>query len=168
MENRPTILETLTAPVVLMNDDELEAHHARILEIQKKDIGQIMEDEARGHPDYMGFLYVLSNPSMPGILKIGITSGLVEKRVAELSRPTSVPEPFKVECYFPIYENLKSAESKVHRMLDEFRTSSNREFFRVPLDQVEQCIESLLGQKPRRLEVECDGKYLENWLNRLP
>lgn len=45
-----------------------------------------------------GIVYVLSNEAMPGLIKIGRTSGEgVGRRVAELSRSTGVPLPFKVE-----------------------------------------------------------------------
>lgn len=44
-------------------------------------------------------IYVLTNDAMPGLIKIGRTSGeSVERRVAELSRATGVPLPFKVAC----------------------------------------------------------------------
>lgn len=150
-----------------MSKAELEAHLARIQELRKKDVAQVMADEAVGRPEYRGFLYVLSNPSMPGILKIGITSGMVEKRAAELSQPTSVPEPFRVECYFPIYEDLRAAESRVHKELDVFRTNSSREFFRMPLKLAEQTIKDLLAQDPRRPEVESDDAIFRAWLSGL-
>lgn len=46
-----------------------------------------------------GYVYVLSNPCMPGIVKIGKTTRSVEDRANELYQ-TGVPEPFKVEEFF--------------------------------------------------------------------
>ena len=44
----------------------------------------------------MNYVYILSNESMPGLLKIGYTSCDPRKRAAELFT-TGVPEPFRVE-----------------------------------------------------------------------
>jgi hypothetical protein len=54
---------------------------------------------------------------MPGILKIGCTSGTVEKRAAELSSASGVPQRYKIEKTFPVYDNLKVMEKKVHLAL---------------------------------------------------
>ena len=46
-----------------------------------------------------GFVYLMTNPSMPNLVKIGVSDKDPEEhRVRELSN-TSVPEPFKVEYY---------------------------------------------------------------------
>lgn len=47
-----------------------------------------------------GWVYVLSNPCMPGIYKIGMTTTSPEVRARELSSATGVPAPFKVEAAF--------------------------------------------------------------------
>ena len=52
----------------------------------------IVEFESLG-----GFVYVLSHPLMPNLLKIGFTTRQVEERVAELSAATAVPGPFIIE-----------------------------------------------------------------------
>ena len=43
-----------------------------------------------------GFVYVLSNPRIPGLLKIGYTERSVKDRAAEVSSGTGIPEPFVV------------------------------------------------------------------------
>lgn len=43
-----------------------------------------------------GFVYVLSNPTMPGLIKIGMTDRLITKRVGEL-QSTGVALPFEIE-----------------------------------------------------------------------
>lgn len=45
-----------------------------------------------------GFVYVLSNAGMPGLLKIGSSTKVPTARAAELNT-TGVPSPFEVEYY---------------------------------------------------------------------
>ncbi|MBL4747578.1 MAG: GIY-YIG nuclease family protein [Magnetovibrio sp.] len=44
-----------------------------------------------------GFVYIMSNPSMPGLLKIGCTTRTPEERANELHQATGVPGKFTVE-----------------------------------------------------------------------
>ena len=75
-----------------------------------------------------GFVYIMSNKSMPGLLKIGVSDRDPEEyRVKELSN-TAVPEPFKVE-YYAYTENQDEVEREVHRKLDLLRNNNSREFF---------------------------------------
>ena len=46
-----------------------------------------------------GYVYILSNISMPGLLKIGMTRLDPTKRVKELSSSTGVPTPFNLVYY---------------------------------------------------------------------
>jgi len=154
MDELPTLVELISAPIEQMNQEQLTSHLARLREIRKKDFAQIAEDEALGRPEHRGFLYIFSNASMPGLVKIGITSGRVQERAKNLSSPTAVPEPYKEECFFPLYEDLRVVESRVHKVLDVFRVRSNREFFRIPARQAEQVIQELLGYEPRRIQIE--------------
>jgi hypothetical protein len=98
----PTLDELLEMDLKNMGDEELRVHHERLRTLRKKDIRQILKDESLRMPEHEGFVYVLSNPAMPGLLKVGSTVGPVEKRAAGLSRMTGVPEPFKIEGTFPI------------------------------------------------------------------
>jgi len=81
-----------------------------------------------------GYVYVLMNPSMQNLVKIGKTTREPEKRAKELSSTTGVPTPFVVvySCYF---ESCSDAESFIHKYLEkqDFRVSSNREFFEIPI-----------------------------------
>ena len=76
-----------------------------------------------------GFVYILSNPSMPGLLKIGSTEKLPTERAAQLYS-TGVPEPFKVE--FAVWcSDQKTVETDVHEELVGDRVNNSREFFRI-------------------------------------
>ncbi len=53
-------------------------------------------------------VYVLTNDAMPSRVKIGRTSGeSVERRIAELSRATGVPLPFRVAIARRVSDPIK-------------------------------------------------------------
>src|SRR5690242_11672064 len=87
-----------------------------------------------------GFVYILINPSMPGLLKIGRTQRPTRDRLRELQR-TGVPTPFEV-AYELFSERSDEIENALHQRFEAFRVNPKREFFRVPLREV---IASLVG-----------------------
>jgi len=91
----------------------------------------------------IGFVYVLSNPAMPGMYKVGYTLSSVEERVRELSLSSSVPVPFDVE-YWCLTENPEAVEQKVFDLLTGSRVNANREFFRASLDVIVSTIDLLV------------------------
>ena len=61
---------------------------------------------------------MLSNPSIPGLLKIGLTTRLMEERLAELNSATGVPEPFETECL--VYSDSPDIdEAEIHRRMED-------------------------------------------------
>lgn len=89
-----------------------------------------------------GFVYILSNPSMPGLLKIGKTTRDVGQRASELWQ-TGVPTPFVVEREF-YSPNCDELEARAHEEFSEFRVSQGREFFRSNPAEVELVLCKLL------------------------
>jgi hypothetical protein len=75
-----------------------------------------------------GYIYILSNPSMPGILKIGKTERDPDERISELSNVSGVPTPFYLE-YKIFVPDCHSAEKSIHEALKAMRVSDRREFF---------------------------------------
>ena len=55
-----------------------------------------------------GFVYVLSNASMPGLIKVGMTTKVPDGRAKELSSDTSTPTPFIVE-YYALFDDMEKA-----------------------------------------------------------
>jgi hypothetical protein len=89
-----------------------------------------------------GTVYVLYNPAMPGMVKIGRTARESAKRVAELSGATGVPVPFVL-----VYEvrvcNAAAAEQFVHDQLEQrgARVAGNREFFQIALSEAVEMLQ---------------------------
>lgn len=82
-----------------------------------------------------GFVYCLSNDSMPGVYKVGFTTTSPFSRAAALSCATGVAEPFNVMFYIDSAIPY-GVEKEIHEALDEFRVSGNREFFRVDIQKI--------------------------------
>ncbi len=106
-----------------------------------------------------GWVYVLSNPCMPGIFKIGMTTTNPELRARELSSATGVPAPFKLEAAFYTHCPL-DAEKEIHEFLDEWRVNESREFFELDLQEIimacEQSTEARVGEKVENIAVNHD------------
>lgn len=87
-----------------------------------------------------GYVYALSNPMYPDLLKIGHTTLQVSERATELSRATGVVHPFTIE-YWRLTLKARDVELKVHQHLIDRRENKKREFFRVSLDEAISAIE---------------------------
>lgn len=80
-----------------------------------------------------GVVYVLSNPAMEGLLKIGTTRNL-KRRMATLYN-TSVPARFN--CAYAIrVDDAKSIEKELHRALKGSCVNPEREFFRIDAEDI--------------------------------
>lgn len=75
----------------------------------------------------MASVYILVNKDMPGLIKIGRTSGAASERAKKLSQSTSVPSPFEVAYETPC-DQAKQLERTMHRQLAQYRRP-RREFF---------------------------------------
>jgi hypothetical protein len=76
-----------------------------------------------------GFIYILRNGSMPGVLKIGRTARHPSERACELFT-TGVPTPFEIVTAI-FCDDVGNAESWIHERLADYRVSSSREFFAI-------------------------------------
>jgi T5orf172 domain len=90
-----------------------------------------------------GFIYVLSHPQMPNLVKIGFTTRQVEQRVAELNTTTAVPGPFVIEAVFPSNEPERH-ELEAHNLLGETRVKS-KEFFKIALAEAIRTVSEVCG-----------------------
>lgn len=86
-----------------------------------------------------GYVYCLTVPRMPGVVKIGYTAGSVEKRVKDLDN-TSVVEPLQL-YYAGRVRNPITVEKKIHEIYKEQRIRPNREFFDADPEQVKRIIQ---------------------------
>jgi len=89
-----------------------------------------------------GIVYLLTNPVMPGLVKIGMTAQEdIDKRMKELYT-TGVPVPF--ECQFACRvkkSDCLKIEKALHTAFEPQRINANREFFRINVEQAKAILE---------------------------
>lgn len=102
-----------------------------------------------------GWVYVLTNPAFPGLVKVGHTARHPETRAAELSNVTGVPARFAV-AYAHQVKDHEALEGLTHGRLDAYRTNANREFFRCSV-----------GQACHIIEQEARAQLMPWWLRLL-
>lgn len=89
-----------------------------------------------------GIVYLLTNPVMPGLVKIGMTTREdIDDRMRELYS-TGVPVPF--ECQFACRvkkTDCARIEKALHTAFAPQRINANREFFRIQVEQAKAILE---------------------------
>ena len=91
------------------------------------------------------FIYVLSNPTIPHLLKIGFTTGNPLDRAKELGNPSGVAGEFVLEYSFACY-NAMSLEKEIHEYLAVYRVKKNREFFKIDLERAKEAVDLLVNR----------------------
>jgi hypothetical protein len=96
-----------------------------------------------------GYVYCFSNPSMEGILKIGMTERTPDIRLKEANTPDTwkPPLPYICEIAKKVY-NPKEKESIIHKLLSQYteRINPRREFFRVSIEEVKTFFDLMDGE----------------------
>ena len=86
-----------------------------------------------------GWVYIFSNRTMPGLLKVGYTENDPISRAKEISDSTGVPVPYEVE--YQIYATHPyQLEQAAHKNLDNFRVNKKREFFKCSYEDAVKAI----------------------------
>jgi hypothetical protein len=88
---------------------------------------------------YDSWVYIMSNPTMPGYYKIGYTKNTPEERAKQISNATGVIVPMKVEWAFHCYNGF-ALEQECHHKLEAYRVNNNREFFQIPLEEAKETV----------------------------
>jgi hypothetical protein len=103
-----------------------------------------------------GIVYVLTNPAMPGLVKIGKTfRGSTEARMVELYS-SGVPVPFNC-LYAARVADAESVENALHIAFGPYRINPRREFFEIDPDQAIAVLRLLgLGDATPQIERESE------------
>lgn len=79
-------------------------------------------------------VYILTNPVIPDLVKVGRTTNL-EERVRSLSSHSGVPVPFEVYYACEVSDAVK-VEKHLHDGFGDHRVNPRREFFRINPERV--------------------------------
>ena len=108
----------------------------------------------------MGYIYAISNKSMPWILKIGMTERRIEERLKE-ANGTFTLIPFVVEISKKVL-NCKEKEKCIHQILQSKRVNPKKEFFEVMIEE----IKLLNWKKSKVIELNIENTF-ESCFNNL-
>lgn len=117
----------------------------------------------------IGYIYLLSNPALSGIIKLGHTKRPdVSIRAEELSSSTSIPLPFVIEAAW-LVEAPSKLESRLHARLAFCRVAKNREFFRINIPEAEEHVNTVIygTTNPSEL-IMLEMKNLVNLYRKFP
>ena len=85
-----------------------------------------------------GFVYIMTNDSMPGIIKVGMSTKVPTERAKELE-DTGLPMSYVVQ-YYAFFDDMRQAEKKAHNELSKYHY--NKEFFKTDVGIAIYCIEN--------------------------
>ena len=96
-----------------------------------------------------GYIYCFANPSMPGILKVGMTERTPEARLSEANASDTwrPPTPYKIEFAKKV-SNASQKEKTLHTLLEQYtdRPKARGEFFRVSPEEVRKFFDLMDGE----------------------
>jgi len=115
--------------------------------------------DASGGVRKVEYVYVLVNKSVPGMVKIGMTTSTPDERARQISAATGVPTPwisvYSFECY-----RSDLLEDEVHEYFAAQRVNEHREMFAVDSYTAQKAIE-MLGQRYSSI-LHADSLLIKN------
>lgn len=93
-----------------------------------------------------GYVYVISNRAMPGLMKVGFTTNTPEERASQLDG-THSPHPMEIE-YRAYVPNVHEVEMEAHRVLRPYH--EGKEWFRCSRDQAVGAVKRAAGATLKR------------------
>lgn len=91
-----------------------------------------------------GWLYIITNEAMPGLVKIGYTERLPDMRATELAS-TGIPTPYDVSFQLRV-TNPRDVEHNAHGLLAPYR--AGREWFRCSVAHARCVLEACADLQP--------------------
>ena len=104
-------------------------------------------------PQHPHYIYILVNPSIPGICKIGFTTTTVYDRVKQINSATGVITPWYAVFTYKCPDG-RSLEHDIHTHLEDIgvRVNLKREGFQISSDDARVIIENI-GKKYKSNEI---------------
>ena len=141
-----------------LTDDERNRIKSQLASIDKR-LDSIAYREAHSKA---GWLYVITSPSLPGLVKLGCTRRLNPTlRVRELSS-SSLPEPYKAHC-FVFSDDCFELESQIHKYFDKERVNPDREFFRIEPKEAIDVLKEIFNVDVHFVDEDCDDNEEDDY-----
>lgn len=121
------------------------------------------------------FVYILTNPTMRDLVKIGFTCDSIEKRMRELSNHAGVPVPFECAYCCEVAEGEGAETEKlIHDAFNDHRINPRREFFRINPERVKSALklrevrdvtpnQDIVGSEEEQQSLNRERKRRENF-----
>ena len=107
-----------------------------------------------------GLVYLLTNPAMPGLVKIGKTTRADPiVRMKELYSSPGVPVPFECACAIEV-DDETAVELALHTAFGPYRTNPRREFFNIDSLQAEAILRQM-GGEDKTPEVNAENQTID-------
>ena len=134
-----------------LTDDERNRIKSQLASIDKR-LDSIAYRESHSKA---GWLYVISSPSLPGLVKLGCTRRLNPAlRVRELSS-SSLPEPYHAHC-FVFSDDCFELENNIHKYFEKERVNPDREFFRIEPKEAIDVLKEIFNVDVHFVDEDCD------------
>lgn len=134
-----------------LTDDERNRIKSQLASIDKR-LDSIAYRESHSKA---GWLYVISSPSLPGLVKLGCTRRLNPAlRVRELSS-SSLPEPYHAHC-FVFSDDCFELENNIYKYFDKERVNPDREFFRIEPKEAIDVLKEIFNVDVHFVDENCD------------
>nr|DAH41304.1 MAG TPA: hypothetical protein [Caudoviricetes sp.] len=152
---RAKLLEEKKAMNIAFNkaltDDERNRIKSQLASIDKR-LDSIAYCESHSKA---GWLYVISSPSLPGLVKLGCTRRLNPAlRVRELSS-SSLPEPYHAHC-FVFSDDCFELENNIHKYFEKEQVNPDREFFRIEPKEAIDTLKEIFNVDVHFVDEDCD------------
>lgn len=134
-----------------LTDDERNRIKSQLASIDKR-LDSIAYRESHSKA---GWLYIITSPSLPGLVKLGCTRRLNPAlRVRELSS-SSLPEPYHAHC-FVFSDDCFELENNIHKYFDKERVNPDREFFRIEPKEAIDVLKEIFNVDVHFVDEDCD------------
>lgn len=110
----------------------------------------VVDSSRESHMGIRGWVYVLSNRAMPGLVKVGFSTKDPVLRTAQLDG-TGLPHPFEVE-YDALVSDPRDVEQLLHERLADTREA--KEFFRASVEVVTEALYEVLVELGKEILLE--------------
>lgn len=109
----------------------------------------------------MSIVYILTNPAMPGLVKIGCSERTIEERMRELSSHSGIPLPF--ECFLAVdVPNPYEIEAAMHHAFGDRRINPRKEFFELSPDRPAAILRIFQDREKSALDVTPASDIVES------